>query len=102
MIDDLYDAIGGGGRLTVAAATESFYRRVLEDETPSHFLETTDMAHLVARQSMFFPFCSVEGWSIQAKRLAPLMQTRGQKRLNDDILTRSSSNFGQTPSLFLP
>jgi hemoglobin len=51
MIDDLYDIIGG--RPTVAAATESFYRRVLEDETLRHFFETSDMAHLVARQSMF-------------------------------------------------
>jgi hemoglobin len=51
MIDDLYDLIGG--RQTIWAATESFYRRVLADSRISHFFESTDMAHLRARQSMF-------------------------------------------------
>ena len=51
MIDDLYDLIGG--RQTIWAATESFYRRVLADGRVSHFFESTDMAHLRARQSMF-------------------------------------------------
>lgn len=51
MIDDLYDLIGG--RQTIWAATESFYRRVLADDRLCHFFESTDMAHLRARQSMF-------------------------------------------------
>jgi truncated hemoglobin YjbI len=51
MIDDLYNLIGG--RQTVWAATESFYRRVLADESVSDFFKSTDMAHLHARQSMF-------------------------------------------------
>jgi hemoglobin len=51
MIDDLYDLIGG--RQTIWAATESFYRRVLADSRICHFFESTDMAHLRARQSMF-------------------------------------------------
>ena len=51
MIDDLYETIGG--RRTVWAATDSFYRRVLEDETLRHFFDSTDMAHLRNRQSMF-------------------------------------------------
>jgi hemoglobin len=51
MIDDLYDLIGG--RQTIWAATESFYRRVLADERVSHFFESIDMAHLRAGQSMF-------------------------------------------------
>jgi hemoglobin len=51
MIDDLYDLIGG--RQTIWAATESFYRRVLADDRLCHFFESTDMAHLQARQSMF-------------------------------------------------
>src|SRR2546430_5244630 len=37
----------------VWAATDSFYRRVLADESVSHFFKTTDMGHLLARQSMF-------------------------------------------------
>ena len=51
MIDDLYDLIGG--RQTVSAATEAFYKRVFADDTLSPFFKTTDMAQLCSRQSMF-------------------------------------------------
>jgi hemoglobin len=51
MIDELYDLIGG--RPTIAAATDSFYRRVLEDPTLRTFFAGSDMAHLRAGQSMF-------------------------------------------------
>jgi hemoglobin len=51
MIDDLYDLIGG--RETVWAAIEAFYRRVLTDDMLKPFFKSTDMAHLHARQSMF-------------------------------------------------
>src|SRR5713226_393509 len=51
MIDDLYDLIGG--RRTIWAATETFYRRVQADESLKQFLESSDMANLRSRQSMF-------------------------------------------------
>jgi hemoglobin len=51
VIDDLYDLIGG--RQTVWAVTESFYRRVFADDTLRPFFKSTDMAQLCARQSMF-------------------------------------------------
>jgi len=51
VIDELYDLIGG--RRTVWAATESFYRRVFADDTLRPFFKSTDMAQLRARQSMF-------------------------------------------------
>ena len=51
MIDELYDLIGG--RQTIWAATEAFYRRVLADEKLRRFFKGTDMAQLRARQSMF-------------------------------------------------
>jgi hemoglobin len=51
MIDDLYDLIGG--RRTVWAATDSFYRRVLGDESLRLFFDSADMAHLRTGQSMF-------------------------------------------------
>jgi len=51
MIDALYDLIGG--RSTIWAATESFYERVLADDSLRHFFKRTDMAHLRNRQSMF-------------------------------------------------
>jgi hemoglobin len=51
MIDDLYEMIGG--RRTIWAATESFYKRVQADETLRRFFEGADMGNLHARQSMF-------------------------------------------------
>ena len=51
MIDQLYELIGG--KRTVWAAIEAFYRRVLADHTLSPFFQGTDMPHLIARQSMF-------------------------------------------------
>jgi hemoglobin len=51
VIDELYDLIGG--KRTVWAATEAFYRRVLADDTLRPFFKSTDMAQLRARQSMF-------------------------------------------------
>jgi len=51
LIDQLYELIGG--KRTVWAATEAFYRRVLADDTLSPFFQGTDMPHLIARQSMF-------------------------------------------------
>jgi hemoglobin len=51
VIDELYDLIGG--KRTVWAATEAFYRRVFADDTLQPFFKSTDMAQLRARQSMF-------------------------------------------------
>jgi hemoglobin len=51
MIDKLYEMIGGNR--TIWAATESFYRRVLEDESLRPFFASTDMAQLLNGQSMF-------------------------------------------------
>jgi hemoglobin len=51
VIDELYDLIGG--RPTIQAATASFYKRVYADDTLRPFFESTDMAQLRARQSMF-------------------------------------------------
>jgi hemoglobin len=51
MIDKLYETIGGNR--TIWAATELFYRRVLNDEHLRPFFASSDMAHLVEGQSMF-------------------------------------------------
>jgi len=51
MIDQLYDLIGG--RKTVWASIDAFYRRVLADDTLRPFFESADMARLRPRQSMF-------------------------------------------------
>ena len=51
MVDKLYETIGGNR--VIWAATESFYRRVLEDPNLRPFFESVDMRHLQNRQSMF-------------------------------------------------
>lgn len=51
MVDSLYELIGG--RRTIQAAVESFYRRVLADDSLCPFFDQVDMNHQHARQSMF-------------------------------------------------
>jgi hemoglobin len=51
MTEDLYELIGG--RKTIGAATELFYKKVSEDEELRHFFKRVDMAHLRSRQIMF-------------------------------------------------
>jgi hemoglobin len=51
VIDELFDLIGG--RPTIQAATESFYRKVHADETLRVFFQSTDIEQLRARQSLF-------------------------------------------------
>jgi hemoglobin len=51
MADTLFDTIGG--RLTINAAVESFYQKVLADESLRPFFEGVGLDHLRARQSMF-------------------------------------------------
>lgn|SRR5579864_1111908 len=51
MADTLFDTIGG--RLKINAAVESFYRKVLADESLRPFFEGIGLDHLRARQSMF-------------------------------------------------
>jgi hemoglobin len=51
MIEDLFELVGGP--TTIAAATERFYDRVLQDDNLRHFFERADVAHLRSRQAMF-------------------------------------------------
>ncbi len=51
MVEDLYDLIGGRG--TIEAATELFYRKVLQDASLRYFFNGVDMSHLRPYQAMF-------------------------------------------------
>jgi len=51
MADTLFETIGG--RFKINAAVESFYKRVLADESLRPFFEGVGMEHLRGRQSMF-------------------------------------------------
>jgi len=81
MIDDLYDTIGG--RQTIWAATGSFYRRVLKDETLRHFFESSDIAHLVAGQSMFLSMLLGGRVVYTGKKIGPAHASARAKGLND-------------------
>jgi hemoglobin len=81
MIDELYDTIGG--RQTIWAATESFYRRVLEDETLRDFFKTSDMAHLVEGQSMFISMLLGGRVVYTGKKIGPAHANVRAKGLND-------------------
>lgn len=50
-VDQLYELIGG--KNTVHACIERFYRKVLDDQSLRPFFGSTDMAHLQQGQSMF-------------------------------------------------
>jgi hemoglobin len=51
LIENLHELVGG--HQVIQAATERFYRKILEDENLHHFFGQTDMAHLRSRQVMF-------------------------------------------------
>ena len=51
MVEDLYDLIGG--RAAIEAATELFYRKVLQDASLRYFFNGVDMSQLRSHQAMF-------------------------------------------------
>jgi len=51
MSGSLYQRIGGDA--AVDAAVESFYRKVLSDDSIAHFFESTDMDSQIAKQKAF-------------------------------------------------
>ena len=48
---DLFSLIGG--RQTLLAASDSFFRRIVADDSINHFFAGTDLAHLLAHYKMF-------------------------------------------------
>lgn len=81
MIDQLYDLIGG--RPTIVAATESFYRRVLEDGTLRHFFDSSDMAHVREGQSMFISMLLGGRIVYTGKKIGPAHASARVKGLTD-------------------
>ena len=91
MIDDLYDLIGG--RQTVWAATESFYRRVFADDTLLPFFKSTDMAQLCARQSMFISMLLGGRVVYTGKDIHAAHAHTREQGLNDGHFDRFLSHF---------
>ena len=91
MIDELYDLIGG--KQTVWAATEAFYRRVLADDTIRYFFKTTDMAQLRARQSMFISMLLGGRIVYTGKDIAAAHARAREQGLNDGQFDRFLKHF---------
>ncbi len=80
MIDKLYELVGG--RHTISAATERFYRKVLEDDSLRHFFGGTDMDHLRSRQLMFISML-LSGGEYRGKDLRSAHALARGQGLND-------------------
>lgn len=93
MIDELYDLIGG--KRTVWAATEAFYRRVLADETLRPFFEKTEMAQLRSRQSMFISMLLGGRVVYTGKDMAAAHQHAREQGLNNGHYDRFLEHFRQ-------
>jgi truncated hemoglobin YjbI len=91
VIDDLYDLIGG--RQTVWAATEAFYRRVFADDTLRPFFKTTDMAQLSARQSMFISMLLGGRVAYTGKDIQTAHAHAREQGLNDGHFDKFLSHF---------
>ncbi len=91
MIDELYDLIGG--KRTVWAATEAFYRKVMGDDTIRPFFETTDMAQLCARQSMFISMLLGGRVVYTGKDIAAAHAQARERGLNDGHFDRFLKHF---------
>jgi len=91
MIDALYDLIGG--KKTIWAATDAFYRRVLSDDTIRPFFETTDVPQLRARQSMFISMLLGGEVVYTGKDISAAHTHAREQGLNDGHFDRFLSHF---------
>jgi hemoglobin len=96
VIDDLYDLIGG--KRTVWAATEAFYRRVFADDTLRPFFKSTDMAQLRARQSMFISMLLGGRIVYTGKDIHAAHSHAREQGLNDGHFDRFLSHFREALS----
>jgi hemoglobin len=91
MIDELYDLIGG--KRTVWAATEAFYRRVLADDTIRPFFKSTDIERLRAQQSMFISMLLGGRIVYTGKDIAAAHAHAREQGLNDGHFDRFLKHF---------
>ena len=91
MVNELYDIIGG--KRTIQAATESFYRRVFADATLRLFFESSDMEQLLARQRMFISMLLGGEIVYTGKDLAAAHVRVRKQGLNDGHFDRFLRHF---------
>ena len=91
MIDQLYELIGG--RQIIWAATEAFYRRVLDDDSLRPFFKSTDMPQLRARQSMFISMLTGGQVVYTGKDIVAAHAGARKRGLNDGHFDRFIMHF---------
>jgi len=91
MIDALYDLIGG--KKTIWAATDAFYRRVLADDAIRPLFETSDMPQLRARQSMFISMLLGGEVVYTGKDISAAHAHAREQGLNDGHFDRFLNHF---------
>ena len=91
MVNELYDIIGG--KNTIHAATESFYRRVFADATLRPFFESSDMEQLLARQRMFISMLLGGQILYAGKDIAAAHAQVRKQGLNDGHFDRFLKHF---------
>lgn len=90
-MEDLYELIGG--KQTVTAATESFYKRVFADPTLRPFFESSDLAQLLARQRMFLTMLLGGGVPYSGQDIATVHASVRKQGLNDGHFDRFLKHF---------
>lgn len=81
MTDDLYDLVGG--KRTIWAVAESFYKKVLAHKDLGRFFEGTDMANLRARQTMFISMLTGGQIVFTGKEMGTAHARAREQGLND-------------------
>ena len=90
-MEDLYELIGG--KQTVTAATESFYKKVFADPTLRPFFESSDLAQLLARQRMFLSMLLGGGVPYTGQDIAAVHAGARKQGLNDGHFDRFLRHF---------
>ena len=91
MINQLYDLVGG--KQIIWAATDTFYKRILADDTLCPFFKGTDMAQLHARQSMFVSMLLGGQIVYTGKDIAVAHARAREQGLNDGHFDRFVKHF---------
>jgi hemoglobin len=94
MSDSLYEQLGG--EAAVDAAVDIFYRKVLSDDSISHFFETTDMDEQRAKQKAFLTMAFGGPNEYTGKDLRTAHAPLVEKGLNDNHFDAVAAHLQST------
>ena len=94
MSDTLFDRLGGDA--AVNAAVDIFYRKVLSDDSISHFFETTDMVAQHAKQKSFLTMAFGGPHNYSGKDMREAHAPLVARGLNEDHFTAVAGHLQST------